>query len=52
MHVVADTSPLRYLILIGHIDFLPTLFTQIIIPHAVLGELQLLPHQARQPPST
>ena len=40
MHVVADTSPLRYLILIGHIDLLPILFTQIIIPHAMLGELQ------------
>ena len=40
MHVVADASPLRYLILIGYIDLLPTLFTQIIIPRAVLGELQ------------
>jgi predicted nucleic acid-binding protein len=40
MHVVADASPLRYLILIGHIDLLPALFTQIIIPRAVLGELQ------------
>ena len=29
MHVVADASPLRYLILIGYIDLLPTLFTQI-----------------------
>jgi len=46
MHVVADASPLRYLILIGHIDLLPTLFTQIIIPHAVLGELQ----RAQTPP--
>jgi len=40
MRVVADASPLRYLILIGPIDLLPTLFTQIIIPHAVLCELQ------------
>jgi predicted nucleic acid-binding protein len=40
MRVVADASPLRYLILIGHIDLLPTLFTQIIIPRAVMGELQ------------
>jgi predicted nucleic acid-binding protein len=46
MHVVADASPLRYLILIGHIDLLPTLFTQIIIPRAVLGELQ----RAQTPP--
>jgi predicted nucleic acid-binding protein len=40
MHVVADAPPLRYLLLIGHIELLPTLFTQIIIPRAVLGELQ------------
>jgi hypothetical protein len=46
MHVVADASPLRYLILIGHIELLPTLFTQIIIPRAVLGELQ----RAQTPP--
>ena len=46
MHVVADASPLRYLILIGHIDLLPTLFTQIIIPRAVLGDLQ----RAQTPP--
>jgi predicted nucleic acid-binding protein len=46
MHVVADASPLRYLILIGHIDLLPTLFTQIIIPRAVLGEFQ----HAQTPP--
>jgi hypothetical protein len=38
MHVVADASPLRYLILIGLINLLPTLFTRI-IPCAVLGEL-------------
>ena len=46
MRIVADVSPLRYLILIGHIDLLPTLFTQIIIPRAVLGELQ----RAQTPP--
>jgi predicted nucleic acid-binding protein len=46
MHVVADASPLRYLILIGHTDLLPTLFTQIIIPRAVMGELQ----RAQTPP--
>jgi predicted nucleic acid-binding protein len=40
MHVVTDASPLRYLILIGHSDLLSTLFTQLIIPRAVLGELQ------------
>ena len=46
MRVVADASLLRYLILIGHIDLLPTVYTQIIIPCAVLGEL----HPAQTPP--
>src|SRR4029450_11574465 len=46
MHVVADASPLRYLILIGHVDLLPTLFTQIIIPRVVLNEFQ----RAQTPP--
>jgi hypothetical protein len=46
MHVVADASPLRYCILIGHIDLLPTHFTQIIIPRTVLGDL----HPAQTPP--
>ncbi len=40
MIVVSDTSPLNYLILINCQDVLPTLFGQIIIPQAVLNELQ------------
>jgi predicted nucleic acid-binding protein len=40
MIVVSDTSPLNYLILIGYQDVLPALFGQIIIPRAVLNELQ------------
>lgn len=40
MIVISDTSPLNYLILIDHQDVLPTLFGQIIIPQAVLNELQ------------
>ena len=32
---VADASPLRYLIVIGHIDVLPRLFDQIVIPQYV-----------------
>ncbi len=40
MIVVSDTSPLNYLILIDYQDVLPTLFSQIIIPQAVLDELQ------------
>jgi predicted nucleic acid-binding protein len=38
--VVADTSPLCYLILIGEIDLLPKLFGAVSIPRAVAVELQ------------
>jgi predicted nucleic acid-binding protein len=37
---VADTSSLHYLILIGHIDSLPALFSRILVPPAVLNELR------------
>ena len=40
MLVIADTTPLRYLVVLGQVDFLPTLFGQVIIPLAVVGELQ------------
>jgi predicted nucleic acid-binding protein len=40
MLVIADTTPLRYLVVLGQVDLLPTLFGQIIIPPAVIGELQ------------
>jgi predicted nucleic acid-binding protein len=36
---VADTGPLRYLILIDAVDVLPQLFTRVIIPRAVMDEL-------------
>ena len=39
MIVVADTSPLNYLILIDRISILQTLFTRIMVPHAVHDEL-------------
>ena len=39
MIVVADTSPINYLLLIGQIDLLPRLFGEIIIPDAVRDEL-------------
>jgi predicted nucleic acid-binding protein len=38
--VVADTSPINYLVAIGRIDVLPALYGQVIIPLAVLRELQ------------
>ena len=40
MLVVADTSPLHYLVLIEHTAILPTLFEHVLIPPAVADELQ------------
>jgi predicted nucleic acid-binding protein len=37
--VVADTSPLNYLLLIGEISVLPALYGQIVIPQEVMTEL-------------
>ena len=37
--VVADTSPMNYLILIGHAAVLPALFGKVILPTAVRDEL-------------
>jgi predicted nucleic acid-binding protein len=39
MIIVSNTSPINYLILIGHINLLPELFEQIVIPQAVYSEL-------------
>ena len=40
MVVVADTSPVNYLVLIAQIDVLRHLYTRILIPPAVLEELR------------
>ena len=40
MIVISDTSPLNYLVLLDEIELLPKLFGTIIIPPAVLSELQ------------
>ena len=40
MVVVADTSPINYLVLIGQIDLLARLYARILIPPAVLAELK------------
>ncbi|HEY6844709.1 MAG TPA: DUF3368 domain-containing protein [Terracidiphilus sp.] len=40
MIVVADTSPLNYLVLLGHIEILPKIYGEVLIPQAVLDELQ------------
>jgi predicted nucleic acid-binding protein len=39
MIAVADTSPLCYLILIHEVDLLRKLFSQVLVPPAVLAEL-------------
>jgi predicted nucleic acid-binding protein len=39
MIVVSDTSPLNYLVLIGHVDVLPALFDRVVTPPAVVAEL-------------
>ena len=40
MIVVADTTPLHYLILIGEANLLPILFRQVLIPGSVHNKLQ------------
>ena len=40
MIVVSDSSPLNYLVLINAVQILPELFGEILIPDAVLRELQ------------
>jgi predicted nucleic acid-binding protein len=37
--VIADTGPVNYLLLIGHIDILPALFDKVILPSVVKDEL-------------
>jgi len=37
--VISDTSPLRYLVLIGAADLLPAIYTEVLIPQAVADEL-------------
>lgn len=39
MIVVADASPLRYLVLIEHAHMLPALYGSVVVPPAVLAEL-------------
>jgi predicted nucleic acid-binding protein len=39
MIVVADASPFVVLVAIGHVDVLPTLFREVLIPIEVASEL-------------
>jgi predicted nucleic acid-binding protein len=38
--IVSNTTPINYLVLIDHIAVLPHLYVRVIIPQAVLEELQ------------
>ena len=40
MVVIADTSPLNYLVLIEQAEVLPNLFGAVVIPQSVLEELR------------
>ena len=40
MIVVADTGPIHYLVLVGAVDVLQPLYTRVIVPQTVAGELQ------------
>ena len=40
MIVVADTSPINNLVLLGHIEILPKIYGEVLIPQAVHDELQ------------
>jgi predicted nucleic acid-binding protein len=40
MIVVADTSPLNYLVLIDEVELLPWLFERVMLPKAVFNELK------------
>jgi hypothetical protein len=42
MLVIADTTPLRYLVVLGHVDLLPAVFGQVLIPPAVAEEFSAL----------
>jgi hypothetical protein len=37
--VIADTGPINYLLLIGHVEILPALFEKVILPSSVKNEL-------------
>ena len=43
--VVADTTPLNYLVLIGRVEILGSLFVEVLVPRAVWQEL----HHPRTP---
>ena len=40
MIVVADTSPLNYLVLIGAVEVLQPLYSRVLVPQTAAGEMQ------------
>jgi predicted nucleic acid-binding protein len=52
MIVISDTSPLINLAAIGHLELIPTLFEQIIIPPAVYHEIIEKAMACRAPPKS
>jgi predicted nucleic acid-binding protein len=46
MIIIADTSPLNYLILIEHVEVLAPLYTRIVVPETVTQELKRQPAPA------
>jgi len=43
MIVVADSGPLHYLILLGHVDLLQRFYGEVLVPAPVAGELTRRP---------
>jgi len=40
MLIIADASPLHYLVLVGHVEILPALYERIMVPERVMAELR------------
>jgi predicted nucleic acid-binding protein len=47
MIVVADTSPINYLVLIEEIGVLPKMYGHVVIPHTVREERGCMPGNAK-----
>ena len=47
MIVVAGTSPLNYLVPIGHIEILAKIYSEVLVPQTVLDELRIARHPQR-----
>jgi len=50
MIVVADTSPLNYLVLLGHIEILAKIYAEVVVPLAVLEGMEALEIERKRMP--